>query len=193
MPGDAMRHGRAIVTFSLLAPGLALGLAFAAHAQPGNDEKVCLAQVPASAQAQVEACSALLATGRYNERNRAIIHSNRGVAQRARRDLAVAIADYDEAIRLYPEFARAYVNRGNAHYDRQDYDRAIADLDQAVRLDARSASAFISRGNAWDAKGDADRAIADYTAALELTPNSAIAHFNRGLVLRRKGQLDRAL
>src|SRR4249919_722849 len=144
MPGDGMRHGRAIVTFSLLAPGLFLGLASPAHAQPGNDEKVCLAQVPASAQTQVDACSALLASNRYNERNRAIIHNNRGVAQRARRDLAAAIADYDEAIRLNGEYARAWSNRGNAFYERGEHDRAIADLDQAIRLDAKSASAFIS-------------------------------------------------
>ena len=70
-------------------------------------QKACLAQVPASAERQVEACTALLASNRYNERNRAIIHNNRGVAQRARGDLAAAIADYDEAIRLNRDYARA--------------------------------------------------------------------------------------
>ena len=135
--------------------------AMPAAAQTPDNEKLCLAQVPASAQAQIDACSALLASSRYNERNRAIIHNNRGVAQRGKGDLAAALADYDEAIRLHPDYARAYVNRGNARYDRGEHDLAIADFDNAVRLDAKNASAFISRGNAWDAKGDAERAVAD--------------------------------
>src|SRR5262245_28372185 len=112
------------------APAL-IALLVAAPARAQDDaQKTCLAQVPASAERQVEACTALLASNRYNERNRAIIHNNRGVAQRSRGDLAAAIADYDEAVRLNPDYARAYSNRGNAFYERGEHDRAIADLDQ---------------------------------------------------------------
>src|SRR5262245_28757858 len=130
-------------------PAILIAVCFAGAmpgaAQAPDNEKACLAQVPASAQAQIDACSALLASGRYNERNRAIIHNNRGVAQRGKGDIAAALADYDEAIRLYPDYARAYVNRGNARYERSELDLAIANLDNAIRLDAKNASAFISR------------------------------------------------
>ena len=88
---------------------LVLALAAVPAGAQDDAQKACLAQVPASAERQVEACTALLASNRYNERNRAIIHNNRGVAQRARGDLAAAIADYDEAIRLNRDYARAYV------------------------------------------------------------------------------------
>jgi tetratricopeptide (TPR) repeat protein len=46
-----------------------------------------------------------------------------------------AIADYDQALKLDPNYALAYNNRGNAHFLKKNYDRAIADYDQAIRID----------------------------------------------------------
>ncbi len=45
-----------------------------------------------------------------------------------------AIRDYDQAIRLKPDYANAFNNRGNAYADKGEYDRAISDYDQAIRL-----------------------------------------------------------
>ena len=46
-----------------------------------------------------------------------------------------AIAKYDEAIRLNPEFGEAYCNRGVAHMKKRDYDKAHADLTKALQID----------------------------------------------------------
>jgi tetratricopeptide (TPR) repeat protein len=46
-----------------------------------------------------------------------------------------AIADYTEAIRLKPDYARAYYNRGLAYQRKEDGIRAKADLDKAISLD----------------------------------------------------------
>lgn len=45
-----------------------------------------------------------------------------------------AIVDYDEAIRLKPEFPEAYNNRGVAKRDLGQYQEAIADYDKAIEL-----------------------------------------------------------
>ena len=45
-----------------------------------------------------------------------------------------AISDYDQAIRLDPEYANAYNNRGNAKSDLGKHFEAISDYDQAIRL-----------------------------------------------------------
>ena len=45
-----------------------------------------------------------------------------------------AIADYDRAIQLKPDYADAYVGRGVAYGEKGDYDRAIADFDRAIQL-----------------------------------------------------------
>ncbi len=59
-----------------------------------------------------------------------------------------AIADFDRAIRLNPEYATAFNNRGIA-YQNNYFDRAIADYDEAIRINPEYATAFTNRGNAW--------------------------------------------
>ncbi|MEE8223247.1 MAG: tetratricopeptide repeat protein, partial [Alphaproteobacteria bacterium] len=45
-----------------------------------------------------------------------------------------AIAEYDQAIKLKPDYAKAYYNRGVAYMSKGLYDRAIEDYDTAIRL-----------------------------------------------------------
>jgi tetratricopeptide (TPR) repeat protein len=104
-----------------------------------------------------------------------------------------AIADCDEAIRLNPRDADAYVNRGNAQAARRDYDRAIADFDAAIRLNPALAMAYNNRGVARRNKGDLAGAIADYGEAIRLVPNLAMAYRNRGRALRNEDELDAAI
>jgi tetratricopeptide (TPR) repeat protein len=85
-------------------------------------------------------------------------------------NLAGALSDLDNAIKLDPKFARAYPNRGNVKLSRGDLDGAIADYDRAIDLDPKLAVAYFNRERAYDKKGDASKAIADYTRAIELDP-----------------------
>ncbi|MGD1701691.1 tetratricopeptide repeat protein [Dapis sp. BLCC M229] len=43
-------------------------------------------------------------------------------------DYEKAIADYDRAIQLDPEFVYAYLNRGLTYNDRGEYEKALADF-----------------------------------------------------------------
>ncbi|MFZ1109035.1 MAG: tetratricopeptide repeat protein [Rhodomicrobium sp.] len=104
-----------------------------------------------------------------------------------------AISDYNQAIRLKPDYADAYNNRGNAYRAKGDNDRAIADYDQAIRLKPDYASAYNNRGASYNEKGDNDRAIADYDQAIRLKPDDASAYINRGNAYRAKGDNDRAI
>src|SRR4051812_3359519 len=73
------------------------------------------------------------------------------------------IADFTEAIRLKPDYARAYYYRGLVLSDIDDYDGAIRDYTEAIRLDPNHARVFLHRGNARKSQGDLDGAIRDYT------------------------------
>lgn len=96
----------------------------------------------------------------------------RGVVRLKDDNLAGALSDLNNAIKLDPKFARAYPNRGNVKLSRGDLDGAIADYDRAIDLDPKLAVADFNRGRAYDKKGDASKAIADYTCAIELDSNS---------------------
>src|SRR3989338_687728 len=122
----------------------------------------------------------------------ALVYNNRGIAWRRKGNLDNAIADFNNSIRLNPNFAEAYNNRGAAWAIKGNLDNAIADYNKAIRLDPNNVLAYNNRGNAWAVKGNLGKAIADYNKAIRLDPNFAEAYNDRGIAWRRKGNLDKA-
>jgi tetratricopeptide (TPR) repeat protein len=61
-------------------------------------------------------------------------YNNRGSDFLQRKDYDKAISDCNEAIRLDPNFARAYFNRGLAFREQGNYKRAQADFNKAEQL-----------------------------------------------------------
>jgi tetratricopeptide (TPR) repeat protein len=91
-----------------------------------------------------------------------------------------AIAGFDQAIRLNPQYAFAYNNRGLARYGLDDRQGAIQDYNEAIRLNPQLADAYINRGVARSDLGDRQGAIQDYNEAIRLNPQLAGAYSNRG-------------
>jgi lipoprotein NlpI len=104
-----------------------------------------------------------------------------------------AIQDFNEAIRLNPNYAQAYNNRGIAYFDKRENDRAIQDFNEAIRLDPNAFEAYGNRGYAYRNKGDNDRAIQDFNEVIRLNPNLTVAYINRGIAYRNKQEYDRAI
>jgi len=59
---------------------------------------------------------------------------DRGCDKTAVSNFAEAIKDYDEAIKIDPNFGKAYANRGSARYNTGDHKGALADFDVAAKL-----------------------------------------------------------
>jgi len=76
----------------------------------------------------------------------ATIFFYRGTAKNDLKDYQAAIADYDEAIRLKPDYAGAFHNRGISKFNMKDNPGAIADFDEALRLKPDDAGALHNRG-----------------------------------------------
>jgi tetratricopeptide (TPR) repeat protein len=104
-----------------------------------------------------------------------------------------AIEFFTEAIRLDPQFTRAYLNRGFAYDQKGDYDRAIADYTEVIRLNPQSVAAYLNRGFVYYEKRDYDGAIANYTEVIRLNPNDARPYGYRGETYYEKGDYDRAI
>ena len=117
----------------------------------------------------------------------------RGQIWKHKKEYDIAIADYNEAIRLDPQYAGAFINRGLAWSNKKEYDKAIADDNEAIRLDPQYALAFNNRGVAWRNKKEYDKAIADYNEAIRLDPQSALAFNNRGYAWHNKKEYDKAI
>src|SRR6266567_2808458 len=129
---------------------------------------------------RVDACTALIESGRVFGRGLGWAYESRCAAYNDGKASDYAIADCTQAILREPT-ARGYSNRGNAYYVKGDNDNAIADYSQATRLNPKDATAFNNRGNAYYANGDHERAIADYNQVIQIDPNNARSHLKRGL------------
>ena len=104
----------------------------------------------------------------------------RGEAFSEARDYDRAIADYNMAIQLKPEFAEAYNDRGFAYYLKGNSDRAIADFTRAIELRPNYPKAYNSRGVIYMAGGyGSAKAVADFDQAIALQPDFRYAYINR--------------
>ncbi len=121
----------------------------------------------------IASCSAVIELNDEPPENLAIALNNRGIAYGRLGDTARAISDFDQAIRVDPNYAAAFRNRGGAFALQGDYVRALADLDQALRLNPRDVGAYHNRALSYQFQGDYARAVADFDRALELDSRNA--------------------
>ena len=105
----------------------------------------------------------------------------------------IAIADFNDALRIGPPSGIIFHNRGNAWRSKGEYAKAIADYDQAIKAGPKSAFSFQNRGISKQALGDLDGALADINEAIRLDPELPQPLTNRAVIWRAKGDLDRAI
>ncbi|HUD25341.1 MAG TPA: tetratricopeptide repeat protein [Burkholderiaceae bacterium] len=105
--------------------------------------------------------------------------NERGLQYLHARDYDRAIVEFDEAIKLAPDFYLAYINRGSVYVAKREPDRAIQDYDQAIKLKPDSFGAFFGRSTAFHAKGDYVLEIQDLSHALRSKLDSSIQTITR--------------
>ena len=105
----------------------------------------------------------------------------------------IAIADFNDALRMGPPSGIIFHNRANAWRGKGEYAKAIADYDQAIKFNPREAFSYQNRGAAKQALGNLDGALADIDEAIRLSPALPSPLINRTVIWRAKGDLDRAI
>jgi tetratricopeptide (TPR) repeat protein len=121
--------------------------------------------------------------------------------QRAKGDLAAAMADLDVAVVRFADSPQAFLARGHAQIEQRQPEAALADFDAALKLVPDWVVAFAGRGAANVALDRVDAALPDLDRAIRtaLAPlpmarlNRSRAHFARGHVDRAIADVDAAL
>jgi tetratricopeptide (TPR) repeat protein len=179
----------------LLASAAVMAVAGAAAGQSQDNDPIQDAEAPQCSVANDEASPDTIDTrtsGLIRLRTEQLAHAlvTRGRAFEGLGKHDRALADYNRATALKPDYEEAFNVRANTYAREEQYDRAIADYDQAIKLNDKDAEAFNSRGNAYFFTGQYDQAIADYDRAFE-DYDQAIRPLS--FVLRRPASPDRSL
>jgi tetratricopeptide (TPR) repeat protein len=104
-----------------------------------------------------------------------------------------ALAAFDQALKIKPDFHQAWYYRGSALWNLGRLEEAIASYDQALKFKPDYHLAWNNRGYALKDLGRLEEAIASYDQALKFKPDLHQAWNNRGYALFNLGRLEEAI
>ena len=93
--------------------------------------------------------------------------------ERKEMDYAHILNDYNQVIRLLPDFAPAYYNKGNIMARKSDYEAAIDNYTKAIGIENRFGDAYFNRGLARIFMGQNEKGCADLSKSGELGVSDA--------------------
>jgi tetratricopeptide (TPR) repeat protein len=115
---------------------------------------------------KISGCTAMLATPELPEGQRSLAFGMRALAYSLLGMFDKAIVDYDEALKLNPDFALALNNRAWAYYKIGRAAEGVEDVNLALKLSPGSPYALDTRAHIKQAIGDVGGAIEDYEMAI---------------------------
>ena len=105
-----------------------------------------------------------------------------------------AIAAYQKAIEIDPQYATAYNDLGVTYYNKKMYDEAIAAYQKAIEIDPQYDKAYCNLGLSYYYGNKMyDEAIGAYKEAIEINPEYSKAYRYLGVAYRKKGMNDEAI
>jgi tetratricopeptide (TPR) repeat protein len=121
-----------------------------------------------------------IGSGELSKEELADAYNRRGTSYDHAGDLGRAIADYDRAIEVKPDFWKPYGNRGTAYHEKGEYERAFSDLTKSIDLSPEPEVAYFRRGVRYHDRERYDEAIADFDQVINFEPGSGPAYVYRG-------------
>ncbi len=130
----------------------------------------------------------------YNKRfpKKALKEYERGVNAERKGDHDEAIAHYQSALKIAPEYYPAHNNLGSVYLGKADFKSAEEQFQETVRLDQNDAQAYFNLGNVFLLKRQFPEAEAAVASGLQRRPDSAFGHFLQGCIDMRTGKLPQA-
>ncbi len=107
-------------------------------------------------------------------------------------DMEGAIADFDRALTILPDYANALYERGNAYYSNGDYQSALLDFQAARKAGRTDTSVGWNLGWTYYMVGRFDEAVDLDRRVLEQDPSLLGVHFNLALALMVRGDFAEA-
>ena len=141
---------------------------------------------------RIKGCTALIDRGGFPTMKLAELYERRALGHSMLGQYGKAIADYDIAIKLVPDFAVALNNRAWAYFRSGKAATGLPDVERSLRLSPTSAHALDTRAHIRQALGDPEGALRDYDKAMWYGGARMIKLYQCGLTEARlyTGEID---
>jgi tetratricopeptide (TPR) repeat protein len=122
-------------------------------------------------------------------------HYNLGFSYEQQAQYELAMAEYDQALSLGPNYTvpKVYNARGKLKQKLKDYKGAWADYESCRRLSSNFPGLYESRGTWYSEQEMYSEAIAEFTQALKMAPQMKALHNARGICYRKLGKAKLAM
>lgn len=131
---------------------------------------------------RIPGCTALLEGGaKLSTAERSLAHAMRALAYSLQGQYAEALQDYDEAVRLRPDFDVALNNRAWSLFKMKRLSEAMTDVERALKIAPWSAHAFDTRAHLHQAEGRTRQALQDYILAMRFGGEKLVKLYQCGL------------
>jgi cytochrome c-type biogenesis protein CcmH/NrfG len=120
-------------------------------------------------------------------------HNNLGVVLGQTGNIERAIAQFERALRIKPDYAGAHNNLGNALSQIGQTEQAIAHYQLALAIQPDYDEAHFNLGTTLLRLGRVSEAIGYFEQALRINPDDAGAQYNLGNALLQSGQIETAV
>ena len=125
--------------------------------------------------------------------NNPIAHNNLGLALADQGQYDAATGQYQDALRLQPDYADAHNNFGITLLAQDQTNAALDQFQTALRLNPKDPQVNYNLGSLLAKQGRTDAAISQFQTALRLNPDYVAAHNNLGNLLAKQGQPEAAV
>ena len=120
-------------------------------------------------------------------------HANLGASYRTLGQRELALACYESAVSLSPDYAEGWVQTGNLLGELGQVRESLARYDKALAIEPNHPGALNNRGTSLRRLGQPEQALACFDAILAREPQRHDARLNRGAVLLELGRDAAAL
>lgn len=126
-------------------------------------------------------------------RQSADLSFHQGLEHERRGAVPEAIRAYENAVKLDPHSAGAWLNLGTIFFNARQFGKAEGHYKRALEADPKYALAHFNIANLYDERGDQQAAVKHYQEAVRLQPVYADAHYNLALLFQGMGQVMEAV
>ncbi|MEI6683663.1 MAG: tetratricopeptide repeat protein [Bacteroidota bacterium] len=130
---------------------------------------------------------------RKKDSNAYLCYLNRGNLLAKTKNFQGALADYANALEIYPGSKMILVNRAYAYTDMNDFANGITEYSKVIQTDSLTDDLFLKRGFCYFNLNRFPEAMKDFKRCILLNPAHGLALYNCSVISYKTGDLKMAL